>query len=167
VVAASGAPEIAAAGLRGLDGRGREGERMGLGPPDQGRRAGAAGQAAAVRYLTVGAAGEAAAARYLMARGLRLLAQDWRCRMGQLDLVCEDGGVLVAVEVKARRGRRFGLAQEAVNGRKRAKLRSLLEAYRLAERRGGQPCRIDVVAVQFTRDLGIVSCEHIRNAVSG
>lgn len=96
-----------------------------------------------------------------------LIARDWRCRLGQLDLVCVDAGVLVAVEVKARRGDGFGLPQEAVDWRKQAKLRTLIDAYRLATGRRNQPYRIDVVAVRLDRQLRPVSCEHIRNAVGG
>lgn len=98
---------------------------------------------------------------------MRVVARDWRCRLGQLDLVCEERGVLVAVEVKARRGAHFGLPQEAVDGRKRAKLRALLEAYRLATGRTRQPCRIDVVAVRLDRSLRPLQIEHIRDAVRG
>ena len=122
---------------------------------------------AAVSPASVGAAGEAAALAHLESSGLRVLARDWRCRLGQLDIVCEEAGVLVAVEVKARRGDRFGTPQEAVDRRKRAKLRALLDAYRFSSGRGDQPCRIDVVAVRLGRGLQPVSCEHIRDAVGG
>jgi len=115
----------------------------------------------------VGAAGEAAALARLEASGLKVVARDWRCRLGQLDLVCEDRGVLVAVEVKARRGDAFGLPQEAVDHRKRAKLRALLEAFRLSTGRPAQACRIDVVAVRLDQRLRPVSCEHIQDAVEG
>jgi putative endonuclease len=117
------------------------------------------------RRRQAGAAGEAAAITWLTALGMRVIARDWRCRLGQLDLVCEDGGVLVAVEVKARSGERFGLPQEAVDGRKRAKLRALLDAFRAATGRRDQPCRIDVVAVRLDRQLRPLHCEHIPNAV--
>ena len=113
----------------------------------------------------VGQAGELAALAYLLAGGMRLVARDWRCRLGQLDIVCEEAGTLVAVAVKARRGDRFGLPQEAVDRRKQAKLRMLLDAFRLATGRRDQPCRIDVVAVRFDRELRPLSCEHIRDAV--
>jgi putative endonuclease len=115
----------------------------------------------------VGAAGEAAAVAHLEALGMRVLVRDWRCRLGQLDLLCDDRGVLVAVEVKARRGAGFGLPQEAVDRRKRAKLRALLEAYRLATGRMGGRCRIDVVAVRLDRCLRATQLEHIRDAVQG
>jgi putative endonuclease len=115
----------------------------------------------------VGAAGEVAALAHLRASGLRVVARDWRCRLGQLDIVCEEAGVLVAVEVKARRSDRYGLPQEAVDRRKQAKLRTLLDAFRQASGRGGQPCRIDVVAVRLDGELRLLSCEHIRDAVGG
>jgi putative endonuclease len=117
--------------------------------------------------LLVGAAGEAAALAHLTASGMRVVARDWRCRLGQLDIVCEEAGVLVAVEVKARRSDRYGLPQEAVDRRKQAKLRTLLEAFRQASGRRDQPCRIDVVAVRLDRELRLLSCEHIRDAVGG
>ena len=115
----------------------------------------------------MGRIGEAAAAAFLEGKGMRVIARDWRCRLGQIDLVCEDAGVLVAVEVKTRRGSAFGLPQEAVDGRKQAKLRGLLDAFRLATGRWAQPCRVDVVAVRCDRELRPLGCEHIEDAVRG
>jgi Holliday junction resolvase-like predicted endonuclease len=54
-----------------------------------------------------------------------------------------------------------------VDRRKQAKLRTLLDAFRQASGRGGQPCRIDVVAVRLDGELRLLSCEHIRDAVGG
>lgn len=115
----------------------------------------------------MGAAGEAAALAHLRAQGLRILEVDWRCRLGQVDIVAEDAGTLVVVEVKARRGVGFGLPEEAVDARKRRKLRLLVEAYRQATGRTRQPCRIDVVGVLLDTSLRVRRCEHIRNAVGG
>ncbi|TME49550.1 MAG: YraN family protein, partial [Chloroflexi bacterium] len=78
----------------------------------------------------VGHAGEVAALRHLEGQGFRILARDWRTRLGQIDIVAEDGETLVLVEVKARRGTSFGLPEEAVDARKQRKLRTLLEVYR-------------------------------------
>lgn len=103
--------------------------------------------------------------QHLEADGLRILARDWRCRAGQADIVAEDAGTLVLVEVKARRGVGFGLPQEAVDTRKQRKLRVLLETYRALNRRAEQPCRIDVLALLLGADLEVVRCEHIRDAV--
>ena len=113
----------------------------------------------------VGHAGEAAALKHLEENGYRILARDWRSRLGQIDIVAEDDGTLVIVEVKARRGTAFGLPQEAVDARKQRKLRTLAEVYRSQARKREQPYRIDVVALLLDDDLDVTKVEHIRNAV--
>lgn len=105
--------------------------------------------------------------RHLQDQGLRILARDWRSRLGQIDIVAEDGATLVLVEVKARRGTAFGLPQEAVDARKQRKLRTLLEVYRSQTHRREQPCRIDVVALLLDDKLGVTKVEHIKDAVQG
>lgn len=115
----------------------------------------------------MGHAGENAALSHLKEQGFRIIARDWRSRIGQIDIVAEDGETLVLVEVKARRGAAFGLPQEAVDARKRQKLRMLLETYRSATKRQRQPCRIDVLALRLDDHLAVTSCDHIRDAVQG
>jgi putative endonuclease len=115
----------------------------------------------------VGPAGEAAARAHLEGLGYRVLEQDWRCAIGQADLIAADGETLVLVEVKARRGAAFGLPQEAVDWRKQRKLISLLEAYRQSARATDRPCRIDVLALLLDGDLSVRRCEHIISAVEG
>lgn len=75
------------------------------------------------------------------------MARNWRCRIGELDLVVERRGVLVFCEVKSRRGRAFGVGFESVTQRKQAKLRSLAEAFLQAT--GSRPLviRFDVASV--------------------
>jgi putative endonuclease len=113
----------------------------------------------------VGQAGEAAALAWVRDQGWTVLARDWRARTGQIDIVAEDGETLVLLEVKARRGTGFGLPEEAVDGRKQQKLRSLMETYRLATKRQRQPCRIDVLGLILDERLQVTRCEHIANAV--
>jgi putative endonuclease len=113
----------------------------------------------------VGQAGEAAALAWVRDQGWTVLARDWRARTGQIDIVAEDGETLVLLEVKARRGTGFGLPEEAVDGRKQQKLRSLMETYRLATKRQRQQCRIDVLGLILDERLRVTRCEHIANAV--
>lgn len=79
--------------------------------------------------------------------------------------MAEEGDTLVAVEVKTRRSAGYGLPQEAVDVRKRRKLRALLEAFCLATRPAHVGRRIDVVAVRLDGRLRVVSIEHLRHAV--
>lgn len=105
--------------------------------------------------------------RHLEQQGYKILAHDWRNRLGQIDIVAEDGNTLVLVEVKARRGTAFGLPQEAVDARKQRKLRTLLEVYRTQARRREQPCRIDVIALLLDDKLKVTQVELIKDAVQG
>jgi putative endonuclease len=124
----------------------------------------------------LGKHGEALAATHLQHSGLTILTQNWRCATGEIDIVATEtnpdysSGVmdalwLVLVEVRTRRGVRFGSAKESVTARKQAKLRELAAAYLQAVRWQG-PWRIDVVAVQLEPNAP-PAIEHVRHAVTG
>ncbi|HEU5434457.1 MAG TPA: YraN family protein, partial [Thermomicrobiales bacterium] len=70
----------------------------------------------------LGAGGETYARRWLEARGGAFVAANWRCAVGEIDLVMRDGAELVFVEVKTRRGERSGRAEEAVTPAKARRL---------------------------------------------
>ncbi|GAC1632296.1 MAG: YraN family protein [Nevskia sp.] len=72
--------------------------------------------------LLRGAEAETRALRHLEARRLRLVARNWRCRGGELDLVMRDGETLVVVEVRSRGRSDYGSAFESIDARKQAKL---------------------------------------------
>lgn len=95
----------------------------------------------------VGRIGEDAAERWYAGRGYQLLARNWRCRLGELDLVISRGDVLVVCEVKSRRGSNHGGGWEAVDARKRAKLRSLAEVFLLSRNLRPRSMRFDVASV--------------------
>ncbi len=109
----------------------------------------------------VGAWGEELAAKHLVEQGMVLLDRNWRCDLGELDLVARDGGTLVACEVKTRRGEGFGPPAEAVTWRKAARLRRL--AMRWLDEHPVSPLdvRIDVVAIVVTPRSG-PRLEHLR-----
>jgi putative endonuclease len=96
---------------------------------------------------SIGPRGETAAADAYRRRGYRIVARNWRCRLGELDLVAERRGVLVFCEVKSRRESGFGGGYEAVTTRKQAKLRSLAEAFLQATGSRPQAIRFDVASV--------------------
>ncbi len=94
-----------------------------------------------------GAAGEARAARWYEARGYRVVARNWRCRDGELDLVVTRGRTLVFVEVKTRRTDRFGTPAEAVTYQKQRRLRRLALRYLEATEARPATLRFDVVSI--------------------
>ncbi|MDK2925870.1 MAG: putative endonuclease [Bacillota bacterium] len=111
----------------------------------------------------LGAEGEKMAAAYLAARGYRIRERNFRCRLGEIDVVAEEGGTLVFIEVKTRRSRRFGLPQEAVTPAKQARLRRLAEYYLLTHGGGDRPCRFDVLGITIGPD-GKAHVDLIRGA---
>lgn len=96
---------------------------------------------------TLGAVGEDAALGVYRARGYRLIARNWRCRIGELDLVLARGETLVVCEVKTRRGLRYGSGWEAVTTRKQAKIRAVTQAFLLGSGARPDAVRFDVASV--------------------
>jgi putative endonuclease len=100
----------------------------------------------------VGRFGEQLAVGHLEAAGLEILARNWRCREGELDIVARDGSELVFVEVKTRSSRAYGSPAEAVDRAKSARIRQLALRWIMAQRELGEPefwsaLRFDVVSV--------------------
>jgi putative endonuclease len=97
--------------------------------------------------LDLGEAGEQATLSYYRKAGYRLVARNWRCSLGELDLVLIRGTTLVFCEVKTRRRSGLGGPHEAVDGRKQHKLRLLAEAFLAARPALGDEVRFDVASV--------------------
>lgn len=78
---------------------------------------------------TYGAAGEDAVAEWYLANGYEIVARNWRCRDGELDLIVRLGRLFVFCEVKSRASDRFGAPVEAITPTKQARLRRLAARY--------------------------------------
>jgi putative endonuclease len=81
------------------------------------------------RRARLGRRGEDAALGVYARAGYRLIARNWRCPLGELDLVLARPGSVVVCEVKTRSGSAFGAGYDAVNGAKRRRLRRLARAF--------------------------------------
>ncbi len=90
---------------------------------------------------------EARAAEFLHGHGLVVMARNWRCRFGEIDLVARDGSVLVFVEVRARASRAYGGAAESISAAKRHRLTAAAKQY-LARTRIDTPCRFDAILIE-------------------
>ena len=98
----------------------------------------------------LGRTGEQRAARYFEENGYSVLARNWRCRTGEIDLVVASGDCVVIVEVKTRRGEGFGHPFEAIDARKRARLWRLAVAFVAANRDAVQGRRLRIDAIGLT-----------------
>ena len=97
----------------------------------------------------LGKAGEDLACRELARRGYAILARRYRTRLGEIDIVADDHGTLVFVEVKTRADDRCGSPAEAVTRRKQRRLARMAADYLARSRGRHRPCRFDVVAVRL------------------
>ncbi len=93
-----------------------------------------------------GDAAEDGALDYLRKQGLMLVERNFRCRGGEIDLILQDGNVLVFVEVRKRADRRYGGAAASVTGRKQGRLVIAAQTF-LQRYRTPPACRFDVVAM--------------------
>ncbi len=115
----------------------------------------------------LGALGERLARQHLETHGYTILATNHRTPLGEIDLVATEGGCLVIVEVRTRRGVARGTPAESVTRAKARKLAALAEEYAAAHPDLPPDLRVDVVAVQFTPQGQLQGVEVIQNAVPG
>lgn len=118
--------------------------------------------------VETGRAGEDIAVAELERRGYLIIERNWRCRLGEIDVVADHRGVLVFVEVKSRRSDSCGTAAEAVDPGKVRRLLRLAGLYmsgRLALSKD-RPCRFDVVVVDMSHSE-TPSVEVLQDAFSG
>lgn len=113
---------------------------------------------------TLGRRGEAAAERFLRAKGYRILARGARAKPGEIDLIAEDRGTVVFVEVKTRRSDEQGNPAEAVDAVKQQRLSRLALAWLKRRRLLDYPARFDIVAITWPEGERKPRIEHIRSA---
>lgn len=113
------------------------------------------------RTTELGRWGEQLAAEHLAADGIRVIERNWRCRIGELDIIGRDGDTIVFCEVKTRRGTRLGGPEQAVTARKATRLRRLSGQWLATHRPGARQVRLDVLTV-LAAPGAPVRLEHLR-----
>lgn len=113
-----------------------------------------------------GRRGENIAASWLTGQGYRVVARNWHCLYGELDLVAEHDGVTIAVEVKTRRGDAMGAPEEAITPAKRRKLITTLQTYLMERGEEQTPYRIDVIAIHLDQSGRWLKTVHYPSAVA-
>ncbi len=109
----------------------------------------------------LGRYGEELAAQYLTGCGLTILARNWRCRSGEIDIVARDGTTLVVCEVKSRSSTAYGTPAEAVTPRKLRRLRELALHWLDEQQMFAPDIRFDVIAI-VCPSVGRPVLQHLR-----
>jgi putative endonuclease len=110
-----------------------------------------------------GRQGEEIATAYLAGQGYTIVQRNWRCALGELDIIAEAQQTLIFVEVRSRRSQRFGPAEESITPAKQLRLIELAQTY-LQEAAGvDRAWRIDVITVRW--EAGRPQINHLENAV--
>ncbi len=109
--------------------------------------------------------GERVAAAHLEAKGYRIRESNFRTREGEIDIIAEQGGTLVFVEVRTRRGDALGTAAESVTAAKAARIIATAQTYAQATDDCPADQRIDVIALSLAADGRLISLEHIEGAI--
>ncbi len=108
----------------------------------------------------IGDQGEQLAAEHLQSHGVRIVERNWRCRLGEIDIIGLDGQTVVFYEVKTRRSTRYGSPAQAVTAAKAARLRRLAGYWLAEQTRYAADVRIDVLAISLRTNGAEI--EHLR-----
>lgn len=103
------------------------------------------------RRQMLGHRGEELAVQELQRRGYEIVARNWRCAAGEVDIVARRGPVWAFVEVRTRRGEGFGTPEESVTGRKRARIWAVAEQYMAEHNLWDTDGELLLVAVEMDR----------------
>lgn len=108
------------------------------------------------------------ARRHLEARGYRIVASNYRCRWGEIDLVARDGREWVFVEVRTRRSSAYGGPEESLTETKKQHLALAAQEYlqEAGETAADAQWRIDLVAIRLGASRRVLSIRHLTNVVS-
>ena len=115
--------------------------------------------------VSLGRRGEQLAEQKLTASGYAVLARNYRCPSGEIDLIARCGETLVFVEVRTRRGEAFGLPEGSLTRRKRQHLIAAAQTYLQANGLADAAWRIDVVAVELSPQGELLRVDVIENAI--
>jgi putative endonuclease len=109
-----------------------------------------------------GESGESIAVKFLKKNGYKIIEQNYRCKLGEIDIIARDRRALAFIEVKARRTDEFGGPKWAVTPRKQRKISMVALNYLKETEQMGKKARFDVVAIRLLP--GDPDVEIVKNA---
>ncbi len=112
----------------------------------------------------LGIQGEKLAAKFLKRRGYKITQRNYKCKLGEIDIVAQQDKTVVFVEVKTRRTEEFGPPQYAITAAKKKQISKAALSYIREKNFTEQSCRFDVIAITFSPESRKPKIEHIENA---
>ncbi|ACZ42180.1 protein of unknown function UPF0102 [Thermobaculum terrenum ATCC BAA-798] len=116
---------------------------------------------------SLGRIGEDYACNFLLSKGYKLIARNWRCRQGEIDIIFQDKDEIVFVEVKTRSSLSLGTPEESIDMHKARQLLTLAKIW-IFECYDGEkdpPVRFDAVTVTISRSGRVIDSNHIQNCI--
>jgi putative endonuclease len=111
---------------------------------------------------TQGALGEQQAIDYLLKKKYSVLERNYRFEHREIDIIADDNGSLVFIEVKARRSKQFGDPEDAVTESKRKQIRKTADGYLFEHQIEDRVCRFDVIAIEYDGSTPVI--RHLEDA---
>lgn len=111
----------------------------------------------------LGQSGEETVVRYLEKNGYTVLSKNYRCKIGEIDIIARDGADLVFIEVKTRSGLGYGSPAAAVTIRKQRQITRAAQWYLAEQQLFDTPARFDVISV-LCGEASLQQIDHINNA---
>ena len=118
-----------------------------------------------IHRIRLGKWGEGVAVRFLQEKGYVLVATNYRCRWGEVDIVAQEGDDLVFVEVRTRRSVLYGTPEESITAVKARKLVATAQEFLQAHDQVHAGWRIDLIAIRLDGDRRVQDITHLRHAV--
>lgn len=107
-------------------------------------------------HLKQGERAEELAHQFLVSKGFKTVCRNYRCKLGEIDLIMNDRSTLVMVEVRYRKSDTYGSALESITRKKQSRIIAAAGLY-LAEKKIDQPVRFDVVAISGDQSLNWIA----------
>jgi putative endonuclease len=112
----------------------------------------------------IGFEGEQIAAKYLKRKGYKIIQKNYRCKLGEIDIIAEQNKTIIFVEVRTKHTEKLGLPQYSVNSAKMGQISKAALWYIKEKKITDQACRFDVIAITFPSKSDEPKIEHIENA---
>jgi len=107
--------------------------------------------------------GEQLACQYLLKKGYSIVSRNYRGKYGEIDIVCQENGIIVFVEVKSRTNINFGQPHEYITSQKIKRLRRVFQYYLSANKLVNRQLRFDIISIIYGKGCSSIDIKHFQD----